>query len=286
MSRRFVVAALTVGLGAFLWPGSAPRAQTPSAAPVTPAAPDLNTLLFKASDGLGILRGLRQEDSLTTLEFWAHGTMMVDGRPSRVTSYRGSLRFHDVPAMRVDITRVGPDGKPQRVVEAVAGPFAWNETEPGINGTPAPQAAAERMLWLRTLPQGLLKGARAAEANAQIRREGASIVLAYSVPEVANASITATLNDRNLIERVQSKLGSTVTDTTYAGYADWNPKDYKADIWFPGRIVQKRDGVTILDLTVTKTNTYNPYVVVPVPPNVGTLATRRPQGGDRGGTYR
>jgi hypothetical protein len=39
-------------------------------------------------------------------------------------------------------------------------------------------------------------------------------------------------------------------------------------VQFPQRIVQKRDGVTILDLTVTRTNTYNPYVVVPVPTEI------------------
>ena len=35
-----------------------------------------------------------------------------------------------------------------------------------------------------------------------------------------------------------------------------------------GHIVQKRGGVTISDLTITETNTYNPYVIMPVPDNV------------------
>ena len=38
---------------------------------------------------------------------------------------------------------------------------------------------------------------------------------------------------------------------------------------FPKRIVQKRGNTTIADLTITKTNTYNPYVIMPVPETVG-----------------
>ena len=239
--------------------------------PVLPpgGAPDLKTLLFRASDAIGILRGLRQEDGLTTLEFWARGTMVVDGKSYRIDSYRGSLRFHAVPAMRADISRVGPDGKSERIIEAVAGPFAWNETEPGMNGVAAPGTSAARMLFLRTLPPGFLKGARAAGDKVQIRKEGGVTLVTYPVAEAAGAEITATLNDKNLIDRVQTKAGNETTDTTFRNYADWNAKDYKADIWFPGRIVQTRQGSTILDLTISKTNTYNPYVVVPVPRGVG-----------------
>jgi hypothetical protein len=52
-------------------------------------------------------------------------------------------------------------------------------------------------------------------------------------------------------------------------YGDWNGRDYFSDVMFPRRIVQRRGGVTLMDLTVTKTNTYNPYVVMPVPQSVG-----------------
>ena len=50
--------------------------------------------------------------------------------------------------------------------------------------------------------------------------------------------------------------------------------------------MQKRAGTTTLDLTVTKTNTYNPYVVVPVPPSVGTLDTGGARAGQAAGAYR
>jgi hypothetical protein len=33
----------------------------------------------------------------------------------------------------------------------------------------------------------------------------------------------------------------------------------------PRRIVQRRADGTVLDLTIRETNTYNPYVVMPIP---------------------
>ena len=43
--------------------------------------------------------------------------------------------------------------------------------------------------------------------------------------------------------------------------------EIKSDVQFPSHIVQKRGGTT-LDLTITKTDTNNSYVVFPVPENV------------------
>ena len=59
-------------------------------------------------------------------------------------------------------------------------------------------------------------------------------------------------------------VGPIATDTTYGEYGEWNWNDYRSDIMFPRRIVQK-SGDTTLELTVKNTNTYNPYVVMPVP---------------------
>ena len=61
--------------------------------------------------------------------------------------------------------------------------------------------------------------------------------------------------------------GAVVTETTYSEYGDWNWNDYQADIMLPRRMVRKQ-GDTTLELQTTNTNTYNPYVVMPVPENV------------------
>ena len=68
------------------------------------------------------------------------------------------------------------------------------------------------------------------------------------------------------IVRVET-IGAVVTDTTYAEYGDWNWDDYQADIMLPRRMARKQ-GDTTLELMTTNTNTYNPYVVMPVPENV------------------
>jgi hypothetical protein len=60
-------------------------------------------------------------------------------------------------------------------------------------------------------------------------------------------------------------LGGVVSDTTYAEYGEWNWDDYRSDVMLPRRMVQRRADGTVLDLTIRETNTYNPYVVMPVP---------------------
>jgi hypothetical protein len=67
-----------------------------------------------------------------------------------------------------------------------------------------------------------------------------------------------------------------VTETTYSDYGELNDADYKADVFWPKRIVRKRNGVTVVDLTLTRTNTYNPYVIMPVPENVRKAAPAAP----------
>jgi len=42
----------------------------------------------------------------------------------------------------------------------------------------------------------------------------------------------------------------------------------------PRRAVTTIDGQTVLDLTIDKTNTYNPYVIMPVPPAVQKAAAK------------
>jgi len=45
-------------------------------------------------------------------------------------------------------------------------------------------------------------------------------------------------------------------------------------VYTPARIVQTIDGQPVLDLTVQKTNTYNPYILMPVPESVQKAAGR------------
>jgi hypothetical protein len=167
--------------------------------------------------------------------------------------------------MRVDYTC---EGQPRRV-EVVNGASAWNETQPGINPSPAPGTAPERQLLIWTLPAGVIKAATAAGADAKVTVEEGKAVLSFPVVDVHGATIRATYNPQTyLLERVEARLGTTVMDITYAEHGDWNGDDYLSDVQFPKRITRKRGTTTVADLTLIKTNTYNPYVVMPVPPGI------------------
>ena len=244
-------------------------------------APDLKSTLYKMADVLGMLRGAQEEDSVLTIDYFGNGTMNVGGQPCALTSYRGSLRFN-VPGMRVDFSCAGQP--PQRHIQVVAGNFAWDETQPGKGATPVPGGVNDRLLPIWTLPQGIVKAATAAGTSAKVTLEGGVVYITFPLPAPLDGTARAALDTTdvmvltldngdkyqltNLIDRVETRVGDIVSETTFSNYADWNEADYKSDVLFPGRIVQKRNGVTVLDLTITKTNTYNPYVVMPVPENV------------------
>jgi hypothetical protein len=93
---------------------------------------------------------------------------------------------------------------------------------------------------------------------------------------IARATLTSGpvegLCTRNCAERVEVRQGSVVTEFLYSNYADYNDPEEQLDAFFPGRIIEKRGGQTVLDVTVTRTNTPNLYIVVPVPASVKSAA--------------
>jgi hypothetical protein len=250
--------------------------------PAPDSAGDVKTLLFELANSMGMLRGLQQEDSILTLEHWAKGTMTVGQQKYDVPEYRLSVNY-SVPGIRIDVRRQTPGGQPQRQIEVVSGASAWNETERGRNPTAARDRAKERLVYLWTTPMGIVKAARMAGAKATIRMAGGATVLSFPLPAPADdVTLHATVRkDASLLIPDEAALktlvgtyvvrvetaGAVVTDTTYAEYGDWNWEDYQADILLPRRMT-RRQGDTTLELVTTNTNTYNPYVVMPVPENV------------------
>ena len=255
------------------------------------AAPDLESTLYKMADYLGMLRRQQDVDSIMTVDYRGTGTMTSGGQMRTVESYRGTVRY-DVPGMRADFMLAGAGGQPQeRHIEVVAGDVAWDESEPGAGlvpgqgvATPAPEAVGERRLWILSLPHGFVKAAVAAGHDATVTLEGGVVYVSFPLPAPLEGAARAALNTTdvmvltldngdqfelsNQIDRIEMQEGDVVTETTLSNYQDWNEADYKSDVLFPGRIVQRRDGETLLDLTVTLTNTYNPYVIMPVPESV------------------
>ena len=271
---------------------------SPAAQTAQPAT--LDSTLYKAADALGMLRGPQERDGIVTFEYWATGSITHQGRRCELMDYRASVRYaapgggerFPVPAMRVDFTcAAAPGQKPERHVEVVAGELAWTETEPGRNASPTPQAAHDRLLQIWTLPQGVIKAARLAGANAMLATEGGKPVITFPLPPpLQSGTVKATFDPENFLfhtmptgvrryfshrlERVETRLNNVVTVTTYSDYGDWNAKDYKSDALLPRRIVQQRNGATVADLTLTMSQTYNPYVVMPVPESIRKTTAR------------
>ena len=280
MRAHAVVVAIAVSLVA------APQAQQPS----------LKDVLYKMGNGLGVLRGFQEEDSLMTVEYWGTGTMRelgpkTVGAPVDVKSYHAAVAY-DFPGMRVMITRAG---SAQPEIQVVSGTFAWNEMDkvggglvPGHgSATPVMDVVADRLLRLWTTPFGVYKAAVAAGDKTKVSMEGGKVVLTFPltnatagptsylvVGELNGTPVKVTLDAESRPEQVEVRHRNRVLTTTYSGYGDLNEKDLKADIFFPARIVQTADGQDVLDLRIEKTNTYNPYVLMPVPENVQKAGAR------------
>ena len=226
-------------------------------------ANQLKQTLYDMADSIGMLRNANEVDRIGSMNYWATGTVVSGGQTCKVVDYKASVNWI-LKGMRVDYTC---EGSPQRHVEVVKDALAWNETEPGKGGTPAPATANERTLLLWTLPAGAIKAANDAGAAAKVATENGKTVVSYPIASL-KADVKITLNKDSHIEQVESRMGNVTTVTAYEEYGDWNGADYLSDVMFPKRIVQKRGNATIMDLTITKTNTYNPYVIMPVPDNV------------------
>jgi glyoxylase-like metal-dependent hydrolase (beta-lactamase superfamily II) len=273
---------------------------TRAQAPQTPAAPDLKTVLHEAQDALGMLRGAQEEDSITTVYYQGSGAMYAFGQAFRpdmpwpafkVTSYVADISFMPL-GMRVQLERTNPDGPvqgggglplaaPQRQLLVVAdgawagpggsgGPFAWNEQGVGTGGAPAQAAARDRYIELLMLPHAALKAARAAGDQTRVSVQNGATVLTYPA---AGATFNLRLNAEHRVDRVETRidnpiLGDTLVEAEYSDYLDLGGELHPSDVLYPGHIVRRMGGHPVLDLRITEGNSYNPYVVMPVPANV------------------
>jgi len=224
----------------------------------------------------GMLRGVQEVDAVATLELQATGMIQVQGQPCKLANYRASINYQ-VSGMRVQYMCALPNGQSRKAIEVVSGAFAWDEDIVGAGlvpgrGTPSPNRAAlnERLIRLWSSPQGAPKAAAAGGENTKVAIEDGKPVVTFPIPGVPGAIAKATLNAENQAEYVQTKLGNVVTEFIYEKYDDYNPTDDKVYGYFPGHIVEKRNGVTVLDLTITQTDVGNLYVAVPVPESVRT----------------
>jgi hypothetical protein len=284
--RLIVLAAAIAGapLLAFAQQGKAPKQKekTPPPSPQAAAAGDVNSVIFNWGWYMGMLRGSDEIDSIASLEMLkATGTIWVNGQPCTIINYRGSLNYQ-IPGMRASYSCTQGNGQPYKNVEVLSGNYAWDEDMPGAGlepgkGTvsPKPDAVIDRQIRMWASPQGAVKAAEAVGEKAKVSVENGKAVIAFPIPGVPGAMAKATLNDMNQAERVEVRRGKDVTEFTYENYSDYNPPDDRVDCFLPGHIVEKKNGMPVLDLKLNETETGNLYVVIPVPDSIQTAEAKR-----------
>jgi hypothetical protein len=262
--------------------------------PYTPAkdAKDLRAVLFNWMWHQGMLKGEDERDMVASLEYQGKGTIQVDGQPCTLTKYRASTYYPD-STQRIQYSCTRANGQTYSNIEVVSGLYAWDEDVPGATigpqkGTvkPMPNAVLERQIRIWASPQGAPKAALAGATetfwlgpnpglvledgatkvrNTSLAWEGGKPVLTFPLPGVAGATATATLDARYMTEKVVVKQGSTTTEFTYGDYQDWNNPLNKIEVFYAGKMTERRNGAAVRDLTTTETETGNVYVVAPIP---------------------
>src|SRR6187455_3011475 len=268
-------------------------------APYTPAAgaKDLRAVLFNWMWHQGMLKGTDERDMAATLEYQAKGgTIQVDGQPCTLSKYRASTNYQTL-SQRINYSCTRPNKQTVSNIEVVSWQYAWNEDTPGaeIAGTKRkvaamPAAVQERLIRIWASPQGAPKSALAGTmttwtlganpgtvipdgvmkaGNTSLSFDAAGKpVLTFPIPGVAGATGTATLDAKYMTEKVVVTQGSTTTEFTYSNYKDWNNPLNKIEVFYAGKVIERKNGAVVRDLTTTETETGNVYVVAPVPPSI------------------
>jgi hypothetical protein len=297
MSWITVALAVVLATGLPLMAG----AQTPPGAsttePYTPTAnaKDLKAVLFNWMWGMGMLKGHDERDMVASLEYQGKGTIQVDGQPCTLTRYRASTNYQTF-SQRIQYGCTRPNGQTYSNIEVVSGLYAWNEDTLGAEigptkgkATPMPATAQERLIRIWASPQGAPKAALAGTTetfwlganpgtlfdngvpkvgSTSIAWEAGKPVVTFSIPGVPGATAKATLDAKYMTERLVVTQGSTTTEFTYSDYQDWNNPLNKIEVFYAGKMVERRNGAVVRDLTTDVTETGNVYVVAPVPASV------------------
>jgi hypothetical protein len=306
----------SVALGAVLAigvPVTAGAQAPPGAAttePYTPAkdAKDLKAVLFNWMWGMGMLKGHDERDMVATLEYQGKGTIQVDGQPCTLTRFRASTNYQTF-SQRIQYDCARANGQKLSNIEVVSGLYAWNEDTPGAEigatkGRATPMAAAvqERLIRIWASPQGAPKAAVAGTTetfwlganpgtlfpdgvdkvgSTSVSWQAGKPVVTFPIPGVPGATGTATLDAKYMTEKVVVTQGSTTTEFTYSDYKDWNNPLNKIEVFYAGRMTERRNGAVVRDLTTDVTETGNVYVVAPVPASVRkaiTVTAQLPKG--------
>jgi len=232
------------------------------------------TVLDGVSKAMGEVRSLQYSGSGA---FFSFGQSFTPGDPwprFGLKSYTRTIDY-ETPALRDEVVRAEGDpvarggGLPipggQRLTTAVSGTLAWGQLAEGpVN--PAPAAVGDRLHQLWITPHGLIKAALKYNATTHAQEEGGEKTTTISFTVPGQFKVRAVVNDKNLIEKVESwntnpVLGDMPTETVYADYKDFG------GVQFPTKITQKQGGFPTLDLTINEVTPNAPANIQP-PDNV------------------
>jgi hypothetical protein len=224
-----------------------------------PESPARKTLT-DAAGALGMIRGLTHAlDIVNMFEFTANGTVR-DANGGALNQATRIIAGYDyvIPAARVDVEWMAPDGRNGRSIEVAVGQLSWDESKPGIYLGPGNSSAAERLTRIWLLPHGVILAGAKAPDKVKVAESGASKELIVALPD--GTEIKGVLDANNQMTHVEFKAQGRILSADYADYKDF--QDY--GVMFPSRIVQKIDGRVVADLTVTEALA-NPYIIFPPP---------------------
>jgi hypothetical protein len=292
--RRTGLVVCLAFIGSFTGTAQGPRG-VPE--PYTPAAgaKDLRAVLFNWMRYMDMLKGHDERDMVATLEYTGNGTIQVEGRPCTLTKYRASTNYQTF-SQRIQYTCTRPNGQTYSNIEVVSGRYAWDEDTAGAEigptkgrVTPMPAAVTERLIRLWASPQGAAKAAVAGTSDTfwlganpgtlladgvskmgqtYVEWVSGSPVVTFPIPGVPGATASATLDEKYMTKSVTVKMGSTTSEFAYSDYEDWNNPLNKIEVFYAGKMTERRNGAPIRDLTTLQTETGNVYVVAPVPATV------------------
>ncbi|MGH9784597.1 MAG: hypothetical protein ACRD88_10455, partial [Terriglobia bacterium] len=180
----------------------------------TAAAQDARSVLQAASTamGAGSLRSVQYSGTGWNGALGQSYGPETDWPRFEVTSYTRTIDY-DNRSLREELTRRqgtypprGGGGTPiqgeQRQNLLLSGNFAW--AMQGNEANPQPAAAEMRQLEIFLTPHGFLKGAMTGEARAFSIPLGGRNVTVVSFTALGKYRVNGTINDQNLVERVQT----------------------------------------------------------------------------------
>jgi glyoxylase-like metal-dependent hydrolase (beta-lactamase superfamily II) len=251
--------------------------------PVAARAQDAKVALEAAATALGV-------NNLNSVHYSGWGSDYIFGQAYDgnspwprfyLPSYTISIDY-TTPAMTDDRTRVQGQNEPlgggyqpllgeSRQIWSVSGKYAWN-----MVGDRAAPAGPERdmrpavdgrlaQIWLT--PHGFIKAALASgnsTASTVTVRGAKRTVISFTTS--TNVKIECTLDERNLVERIETWLdnpflGDTLFEAVFSNYADFD------GVQFPTHILQREGGYPVLDINITDVKPNAP-VAIQVPANI------------------